>query len=344
MADSPKVILSGFADEAAPEKTLDQQFSVFAALGLSHFSIRFLDAGCGIKNVSQLSDAEVTTVRTRMSEFGLRVSSIGSPIGKVKLLDVVDGTNNRYIDPRTYLNQDVRRACELAQAFETRLIRGFSFYPPRDSSAEACLDQTVDRLREIVTMCDECGLTFGLEVEANLVGHTGWLLAEIHRRVNHPALVLVFDGANLCIQGFSPEQIFEQYVAMKPGLGWLHVKDYRPASPPPELVREDKTTKAGFIDEEALNQFVPVGLGESAYGRVFDDLRSYLPHLCARLAQRNIDGVCMELEPHLKKGGQFGGFSGADGFGVALRHLCDLLDASHIGYELRQWPGIPATD
>ncbi len=330
MADSPKVILSGFADEVAENKTLDQPFSTFAALGLSHFSIRFLDAGCGIKNVLQLTDAEVVTVRNRMAEFGLRVSSIGSPIGKVKLLDVDDGTSNRYIEPISYLSQDVRRACELAQAFETRLIRGFSFYHPRDSKAETYVDQVVDRLGPIVEECDQRGLTFGLEVEANLVGHTGWLLAEIHRRVNHPALVLVFDGANLRIQGFSPEQIFEQYMAMKPALGWLHVKDYR---------GPDVTAKSAFIDEEALNQFVPVGLGESAYDRIFADLRDFLPQMGARLAQRNIDGVCLELEPHLKKGGQFGGYSGADGFCVAMRHLCVLLDASGIEYDLRESPG-----
>ena len=38
--------------------------------------------------------------------------------------------------------------------------------------------------------------TFGLEVEANLVGQNGQLLAELHRQVNHPALVLNFDAAN----------------------------------------------------------------------------------------------------------------------------------------------------
>ena len=30
----PNLILTGFADEAANQKTIDQQFSVFAALGL----------------------------------------------------------------------------------------------------------------------------------------------------------------------------------------------------------------------------------------------------------------------------------------------------------------------
>ena len=42
-------------------------------------------------------------------------------------------------------------------------------------------------------------------------------------------------------------------------------------------------------------------------------------------------GVFIDLEPHVKGGGQFGGFSGIDGFGVAFRALCNLLD--YLGYE-----------
>lgn len=46
-------------------------------------------------------------------------------------------------------------------------------------------------------------------------------------------------------------------------------------------------------------------------------------------------GVFLELEPHLKGGGQFGGFSGPDGMGVAVRALCSVLDYVGIDYSLR---------
>ena len=32
---------------------------------------------------------------------------------------------------KKYLSKDVKKACDLAHAFETKLIRGFSFYHPR---------------------------------------------------------------------------------------------------------------------------------------------------------------------------------------------------------------------
>ena len=41
MSEQPSVILSGFGDEAANQKTAEQQFSAFAALGLQYYSIRF---------------------------------------------------------------------------------------------------------------------------------------------------------------------------------------------------------------------------------------------------------------------------------------------------------------
>ena len=119
------------------------------------------------------------------------------------------------------------KVCERAHAFETKLIRGFSFYPPRGEPPESYLEQAVDQIGQIAESCHRSDLTFGLEVEANLVGQNGDLLAEIHRRVNHPALVLVFDAANLLVQGFSTRQVFNQWEAMKPGLGWVHIKDYR---------------------------------------------------------------------------------------------------------------------
>ena len=58
MSSNPRVILTGFADEAANQKTAVQQFSAFAALGLQYYSIRFIDVGGGIKNVMQLTKSE----------------------------------------------------------------------------------------------------------------------------------------------------------------------------------------------------------------------------------------------------------------------------------------------
>ena len=131
MSDRPQVVLSGFGDEAANQKTAVEQFAAFAAIGLQYYSLRFIDVGGGIKNVMKLTKSEITKLRHLEDEYGMNVASIGSPIGKVKLLDVDDGTKNRFVPFDKYLDKDVKPACELAHAFETKLIRGFSFYHPK---------------------------------------------------------------------------------------------------------------------------------------------------------------------------------------------------------------------
>lgn len=129
----PAVLLSALADEAAFHLSAVEQFSALAALGLEYYSLRNIDVGKGVKNVMKLSMAEIQKVRHLEDEYGLNVASIASPIGKVKLLDKADGTKNAYVPFKQYLARDVAKACELAHAFETKLIRGFSFYPPKDS-------------------------------------------------------------------------------------------------------------------------------------------------------------------------------------------------------------------
>ncbi|MCO8123056.1 sugar phosphate isomerase/epimerase [Stieleria sp. TO1_6] len=331
MTDQIPVLLSGFADEAANEKLAVQQYSAFAALGLRYYSIRFIDAGDGIKNVMALSDAEINHLVKMQSDYGLRVSSIGSPIGKVKLNDVDDGTANKFIPFEKYLAEDVQTACDRAEAFGAKLIRGFAFYHPKGTSPDEHVDQVADQLGQIAEACDKRGLTFGLEVEANLVGQTGQLLEKIANKVNHPAMLTIFDGANIVTQGFSADDTYAQYLAMKPSMGWLHVKDYHDPSP---------SGRIEHVDEASLANFVPADRGDCGHEAIFRDLKDFLPELHRRMTARGADGVFVDLEPHVKGGGQFGGFSGPDGFGVALRGLCRVLDYVDVPYDLRGFADI----
>lgn len=331
MTDKIPVLLSGFADEAANEKLAVQQYSAFAALGLRYYSIRFIDAGEGIKNVMLLSDAEINHLVKMQSDYGLKVSSIGSPIGKVKLLDVDDGTGNQFIPFEKYLAEDVATACDRAEAFGAKLIRGFSFYHPKGTPPEDHVEQVADQLGQIAEVCDKRGLTFGLEVEANLVGQTGPLLQAIADKVNHPAMLTIFDGANIVTQGFTADDTFAQYLAMKPSMGWMHVKDYHDPSP---------SGRIEHVDEASLENFVPADRGDCGHEAIFRDFKDFLPELHRRATDRGADGVFLDLEPHVKGGGQFGGFSGPDGFGVALRGLCRVLDYVDIPYDLRGFADI----
>jgi sugar phosphate isomerase/epimerase len=281
----------------------------------------------------QLDDAEIGEVLRAMDDYGLRVSSIGSPIGKVKLLDVDDGTGNQFFPFDRYLDEQVARVCDLAQRFDCKLIRGFSFYHPKGTRADDHVEQVADQLGQICQRCDDAGLSFGLEVEANLVGQNAELLMLIWKKVNHAGLMLIFDGANLVTQGYTTEQVVDQYKKMKPALGWIHIKDYR---------HPGNVERIEHVDEESLRHFVPPSIGQSGHAEILNDLKDFLPELQARLSSRGIPGFFADLEPHLKGGGQFGGYSGPDGFGIALRDFCGMLNQAGIEYDLREYPDISA--
>lgn len=310
-----QLLLSGFADEISESKIVAEQFAVMSALGLKYLSLRFLDAGKGVKNVLQLDDREIDIVKKELDRYGLNVSSLGSPLGKVKLFEFQDGTTNQYFEFDEYLENQVETACRLANQFGTRLIRGFSFYHPRDEQPEQYVSQAADRLQAIVNICDSYGLTYGVEVEANLVGQNAGLLMQIHAAVNHDALVLIFDGANLVTQGYTTDEVVDQFCLMLPALGWIHVKDY---------AGQSAANKKGYVDEDALTSFVPAGAGDSGYRSVLRILADHYDEIKTRLMLRNVPGIYADLEPHLRQGGQFGGFSGADGFGIAARAFVQL--------------------
>src|SRR4029077_10139006 len=131
----------------------------------------------------KLDKAELRTVKSMQDDYGLRVTSIGSPIGKGKLLDFDDGTHNRFVPFARYLKEDVAQAIERAQALEATMIRGFSFYHPRGTDPAPHVAQAAEQLPGTAAKCAAENLFYALEVEANLIGKNGRLMAELARRI-----------------------------------------------------------------------------------------------------------------------------------------------------------------
>ena len=328
MTTGRSIVLSAFADEAANSKTAIEQLSVLAALGLSYYSPRFVDVtGAGkVKHVTELEEDELIRLKKLHADYGMHVASIGSRLGKVKLFDLDDGSHNKYVPDRQYHETDVAMTIRAALALDAKLIRGFSFYHPKGEDPEKYVQPAADRLGPIVDLCAKSGLVFALEVEANLVGQNGRMLAALANSVGRSNLVCIFDGGNISSQNLSPLDCLAEYRAMRDHLGWIHIKDYH----------VDPNLKwTGVVDEERLKNFVPCDVGDSGHELILRDLRDHLPQINERMKKLGAPGLFLELEPHLKGGGQFGGFSGPDGMGIAVRSLCRMLDYLRIGYHLR---------
>lgn len=331
------VVLTGFCDETCEDKNLERQFAVAAALGLEWISLRFYNLGAGVKNILAADQSDLDQIKSLLDKYGLRISSIGSPIGKINLHDIQDGTPNQFRSFDSYLDQEVERICAIANFLQSPLVRGFSFYHPRGTAPQQHVAEAASRLQAIAQRCRAKSLIFGLEVEANLIGQTGELVQQLVSQADAPNLVSIFDGANLVVQGLSASAVWREYLAMRGSLGWVHVKDYQSDS---KGIGERAGTTSGHVDEESLSEFVPVGLGDAAYQQVLPDLKREVQNVTERLRLGGWEEplVFLDLEPHLRKGGQFGGYSGPDGFGLALRYLCRMLDKSKVSYRLRDWP------
>ena len=88
---------------------------------------------------------------------------------------------------------------------------------------------------------------------------------------------------------------------------------------------------------------MPADLGDSGHEAILRDFRrDRCRSSTEKLTSGGIPGVFLDLEPHVKGGGQFGGFSGPDGMGVALRGLCRVLDYVGIDYHLRDFDDVQA--
>ena len=94
----------------------------------------------------------------------------------------------------------------------------------------------------------------------------------------------------------------------------------------------------GVTHAEELRELAKAGVHEL----VFRDLKEFIPMVEKKLKKRGIPGFFVDLEPHVKGGGQFGGFSGPDGMGVAVRSLCRVLDHVDIDYHLRDFDDVRA--
>ena len=79
------LILSAFSDEYVD--SLVEQCKALNSFGITYMEMR----GVNGKNVSTLTKEEVLEAKRMLLDYGIKVSSIGSPLGKIKLDGDVEG-------------------------------------------------------------------------------------------------------------------------------------------------------------------------------------------------------------------------------------------------------------
>jgi sugar phosphate isomerase/epimerase len=198
--------LSGFADEIDPE--LDVQLGTLAELAIKHVELR----GVWGKNVLALSDEEIDRIKTALAARGMRVSAIGSPIGKIGIED----------EFAPHLEQ-FRRALDIAATLEAPFVRVFSFFIPAGDDPARHRTEVMWRLEQLVRLAEERGATLAHENERHIYAETPERCHDLLTAIDSPRLRAVWDPANFVQAGVRPHD--DGYALIRPFLAYVHVKD-----------------------------------------------------------------------------------------------------------------------
>lgn len=281
-------VLSAFADEAG--SSLEEQIAALRENGISYIEPRNI----GGKGILTISEDELTAIKAELDKNGIKVNSLGSPIGKFPIEKSLD----------EHL-PDLERAFRACEILDTKNIRMFSFFIPKDRSASDFTDEVIKRMKVMAELAVARGIQLCHENEKGIYGQNP---EEVNTLVdNIPSLKFIFDGANYrecncdTIDGIN---------ATLRSFGYMHIKDavYSP------------------------HMIVPAGEGEARLDEVIEkvnaatDATVYLtlePHLHIFDAFKDIDDT--ELK------GKYVFKSNREAFDFAVASLKKLL--TKLGYK-----------
>lgn len=209
------LILSAFADEYS--SAFDEQLNALNKFGINYVEIRGVDG----KNVSELTKSQVQEVKTKLKARNIGVSSIGSPLGKIRL----DGDMDAHIE-------QAKRIYETAETLGVKNIRMFSFYLPDGKSAIECKQQVFDAVGRLLKASEDFDVVLCHENEAKIYGESPENCRTLLDYFDGK-LKCVFDMGNFVLDGFKPYP--DAYKKLFDYVEYFHIKDslYAGAIVPP---------------------------------------------------------------------------------------------------------------
>ena len=202
--------LSAFADEVTDD--FAGQVKYLAAEHVGYIEPRFINK----KNIMDLTQEELNEAKKEIVGYGLKVSAIGSPIGKVRL----DEPFGPHLDM-------FKHAVELALFFETPYIRMFSYYARQGRDIADYREQVLERMSAKVELIKDVDVVMVHENEAHIYGHTAENCVDLVKTVNSPKLRLVYDPANFVWGEKIADNVKSCWPLMKPYVAHIHIKDWK---------------------------------------------------------------------------------------------------------------------
>ena len=278
-----KFVLSAFADEI--DMDLKIQMDVLEKHDIHYIEMRGVNGKC----IVDYSLEEVKKIKKNLDERGFKISSIGSPIGKIPITD----------DFAPHLEL-LKHTLNIAKILESKYVRMFSFFIPQNETPEKYRGEVMYRWSEFIKAAEGYDLILLHENEKDIYGDTAARCLDILQTMNCEYVKAIFDPANFvqCNEKTYPEayKLLEEYIV------YLHIKD------------------AVYSDQHV----VPAGQGDGRVKEIlthlhknnFNGFLSLEPHLGPFEGLENL-----ELDSKHKQVEQ----SGSTLFNIATKALKDIL-------------------
>ena len=169
-----EIKLCAFADEYS--SSLDEQIKGLRENNIYYIELRGVDG----KNITAWDVEDAVNWKKKLSEGDIKVWSIGSPLGKVKLSDSWED----------HL-ATAEKLFKMANILECQNVRMFSFFT---SQYERDAETVFSRLCEMKALADKYGVTLCHENEKGVFGDNAERCLDLLKRVD--GLKNVFDPAN----------------------------------------------------------------------------------------------------------------------------------------------------
>ncbi len=237
-------ILSAFADEVSSDFT--KQLEYLKSKDISYIEPRNIN-GTG---VAAITLEEAKNAKKMLDDYKIGVSSIGSPIGKISVED----------DFADHIRL-FEHVMDIAEIFETKNIRMFSFFYPKNTDVHTHRAAVLARLEILLELAEKRGLTLCHENEKAIYGEAPEDCLDLMKHFDG-RMKSVLDMGNFA---FCQKDPMKGYEYLAPYIEYIHIKD-------------------AFYD----TRIVPAGEGE---GRVFEILSAYNKY--------TDKDTFLTMEPHL---------------------------------------------
>ncbi len=198
-------VISGFADEIA--ERFDVQLETLQKLGVKYLELRTAD---GV-NVADFTEGEVGEIKKKLDEKRIKVSALGSPIGKIGIDDE--------FEPHF---ESFKNLCKMAKTLDVKNIRMFSFFMPEGKNPEDYREEVLRRLKILIAYAKENDIILLHENEKDIYGDTALRCLDLMKELYCENFKAIFDFANFVQCGQNCE---EAYDMLKNYVNYIHIKD-----------------------------------------------------------------------------------------------------------------------